>query len=46
MRDIVAVIRSSPVTGLCYDTPSGEAVTFEILLQGKSLVKPLVGCTR
>ena len=46
MRDIVAVIRSSPVAGLCYDTPSGEAVTFEILLQGKSLVKPLVGCTR
>src|SRR5262249_26657775 len=28
MRSISAVIRSSPVAGLCYDTPSGEAMPF------------------
>jgi hypothetical protein len=30
MRDIMAVIRSSPWAGLCYDTPSVEAMPFLI----------------
>ena len=30
MRSIVAVIRSSPLAGLCYDTPSVEVVLFPV----------------
>ena len=38
LRDIACVIRSSPVAGLCYDTPSSEAMPFLLGLPDKFCV--------
>jgi len=37
MRSITPVIRSSPLVGLCYDTPSVESMPFLISISDKLL---------